>query len=131
MIVIDTHILIWLSLTPERITAPAQQAIADANSADGIIIADITLWEVAMLVQKGRVQIPTNCTTFLNLALQAYDIHVQPITPRIATRSTQLPQTINKDPTDRLIVATALAQNASLVTADRNLRADAAVVTIW
>ena len=131
MIAVDTHILIWDALTPERLSPAAVNALAAANQGDGIVIADISLWEIAMLIQKSRVQVAADCHTFLNLILQANRIHVRAITPRIAALSTQLPATVNADPADRLIVATARAEGVPLVTADQNLRKSDAIETVW
>ncbi len=131
MIVVDTHALIWDALTPNRLSPQAQAALALANQQDGILIADISLWEIAMLIQRGRIQIATDCHAFLNLLLQANKSRVMPISPQIAAQSMQLPVTINKDPADRLIVATALVENVPLLTADHNLRAAAPVKIIW
>ncbi len=131
MIAVDTHILIWDALSPSRLSSVAVDAIAEANQADGIVVADISLWEIAMLIQKGRLQVATECHIFLNLILQANQIHVHPITPQIAALSTQTLSSINADPADRLIVATALAADIPLVTADRNLRNSDEIKTIW
>ncbi len=59
MIVLDTHVIIQDALTPERLSKPAQAAIAQANQGDGMIICDISLWEIAMLLQKGRLRVDT------------------------------------------------------------------------
>lgn len=131
MIAVDTHILIWDALSPERLSSAAVDAITTANKTDGIIVADISLWEISMLIQKERVQVSADCLSFLNLIVQANQIHVRAITPRIATLSTLLLSTINADPADRLIVATALTEHVSLVTADKNLRNSDEIVTIW
>jgi len=131
MILLDTHVIIWDALAPSRLSLPVQQAIAQANQQDGILIADISLWEIAMLVQKGRVQIATDCQSFINLLLQANKTHLVPISPAIATQSVQLPALVNKDPADRLLVATALVEQAVLVTADHNLRQISAITTLW
>ena len=131
MILLDTHVLIWDALAPNRLSTQAQQAIVQANQQDGMLIADISLWEIAMLVQKGRIQVTTNCQSFINLLLQANKIRVIPISSQIATQAVQLPALINKDPADRLIVATALVEKAMLVTADSNLRSIQAITTLW
>lgn len=131
MIVVDTHALIWDALAPNRLSATAQRALSEANAGDGLLICDISLWEIAMFIQRGRVQVGVDCQSFINLILQANKTRVQPITPLIATLSVQLPAGINKDPADRLIVATALAENAPLLTADRPLRDANVVTTIW
>lgn len=131
MILLDTHVLIWDALTPARLSAPARQAIAEANQSDGILVCDISLWEIAMLVQKGRVQVDADCQAFINLILQANRTTVQAITPQIAALAVGLPPAINQDPADRLIVATALAEDVALVTADSNLQAAEMVSTLW
>lgn len=128
MALLDTHALIWLALDPKQLSSQAEQAITQAT---GLFIASISLWEIAMLVQKGRIQIDTTCDSFLNLALQAYDVQTLLITPQIATLSAQLPKEVNKDPADRLIVATAVIENIPLITADRNLRMADIVTIIW
>lgn len=130
MIVVDTHVLIWDALAPDRLSPTAREAIESANQTGGIIVADISLWEIAMLIQKERIQVQTDSQSFLNLVLQANRIDVRAISPQIAVLSTAL-STVNADPADRLIVATALAENAPLVTADRNLQNSEQVTTIW
>ncbi len=91
MIVLDTHIVIWDALQPERLSEPARQAIAQANQTDGYLLCDISLWEIAMLMQTGRLQVDIDPLSFINLLLQANRLRIQPITPAIAVQSTQLP----------------------------------------
>lgn len=131
MIVLDTHVIIWDALAPERLSEPARAAIAEANQGDGLIICDISLWEIAMLLHRGRLRVDTDPLSFINLVLQANKTRVQAITPHIATLSTQFPAEINKDPADRLIAATTLAENGTLLTANRNLQAAELVPTLW
>jgi len=131
MIVLDTHVIIWDALKPELLSDPARQAIDLANRQDGLIFCDISLWEIAMLIHKGRLQVEVEYPDFINLVLQANRYILHRITPTIAHRSTQLPVTINADPADRLIAATALVENAVLVTADKNLRKATTIPTLW
>lgn len=131
MIVLDTHVILWDALAPERLSEPARETIVQANQNDGLIICDISLWEIAMLLQKGRVQVDIDSLAFINLLLQANKSRVRPISPQIAVLAAQFPTEINKDPADRLIAATTLAENATLVTADRNLQAANLIPTLW
>jgi len=89
------------------------------------------LWEIAMLLQKGRVQVDVDSLAFINLVLQANNTLVRAISPQIAVLATQFPAAINKDPADRLIAATTVAENATLVTADRNLQNTSIIPTLW
>lgn len=131
MIVLDTHVIIWDALTPERLSDRAREAIVQANQSEGMIICDISLWEIAMLLQKGRVRVAVDTLTFINLLLQANKTIVPAITPQVAALAVQLPPEINQDPADRLITATTLAHQATLVTADRNLQAATLIPTLW
>ncbi len=131
MIVADTHIIIWDALKPNLLSQPARDAIAVANKGDGIIFCEISLWEIAMLIQKERLLVDVSYQSFIKLVLQANNYILQGITPQIAELSTLFPSTINKDPADRLIAATAVAKNAILITADRNLRQAESVNTLW
>lgn len=131
MILLDTHVIVWHALSPARISPRAQTAIAKANQGDGMMICDISLWKIAMLIQKGRIRVETDSLTFINLILQASRIIVQPITPQIATLSAQLPAPINQDPADRLIAATSIIKRVTLVTADRNLQTASQLSTLW
>ncbi|MCB0163659.1 MAG: type II toxin-antitoxin system VapC family toxin [Anaerolineae bacterium] len=131
MIVLDTHVILWDALTPERLSELARETIVQANESDGLIICDISLWEIARLLQKGRVQVNVDSQTFINLLLQANKSRVLAISPQIAVLAAQFPAEINKDPADRLIAATALVENATLITADRNLQAAGLIPTLW
>ena len=81
MILLDTHVIIWNALLPTQLSLRAQQAIALTNQQDGMMICDISLWEIAMLIEKGRIQVATDSQAFINLVLQVNKIIVQPITP--------------------------------------------------
>lgn len=131
MIVLDTHVLIWDALTPKKLSASARQAIGQADQQDGLIIADISLWEIAMLIEKKRVQVELGSQAFLNLILQVHKAIIQPITPEIAILAVQFPAEISKDPADRLIAATTLTKNATLITADKNMQNASLIPTLW
>jgi len=65
MIVVDTHIIIWKALKPEMLSPRAEKAISAANNSDGIIFCDISLWEIAMLMHKGRLNIDVEYLEFI------------------------------------------------------------------
>ena len=131
MIVLDTHVLIWDALQPEKISTKARKAINRANESGEIIVADISLWEIAMLLQKKRLQIDATFPEFIRLIRSANNYTIQMITTEIADLSVSLDTAVNLDPADRLICATALHRNLPLVTADSNLIQAKGIITIW
>lgn len=131
MIVVDTHVIIWDALKPELLSQQGSEAIARANQEGGILFCEISLWEIAMLMKKGRVQVDTGYRAFIELVIQSNKYIYQGITSEIAELSTQFPPTVNKDPADRIIAATAIIKNVPLVTADENLRRAETISTIW
>jgi len=131
VIVVDTHVVIWDALAPHKLSRIAKSAIKNANAEDGIVLADISLWEIGMLMEKGRISINESCQAFLSLLLEVNKCRLQPITVDIAVRATHSALTGLADPADRLIAATSLALDVPLVTADQCLRGHKGLKTIW
>jgi len=130
VILVDTHIVVWLALEPARISRRAKAVIDETRqSAQGIAISDISLLEIATLESKGRIALNATLETFLS-EVEARFI-VLPITGRICVRVLSLPAAYPNDPADRVIGATALVEGISLVTADDEIRRAKAVRTIW
>ncbi|HEY0720850.1 MAG TPA: type II toxin-antitoxin system VapC family toxin, partial [Gammaproteobacteria bacterium] len=121
MILLDTCVLIFDALTPERLSPAARDALVRGEADGKLACADISLWEIAMLVAKGRLDPGTDAATFCRLALDARGVQVLPITPEIAATSTQI-ELPHGDPADRLIAATAVTAGAVLLTCDEKLR---------
>jgi len=131
MIVVDTHIIIWNAVKPEMLSQKAEKAISEANDLDGIIFCEISLWEIAMLMHKGRFCIDIGYQEFIRLILESNKYVFYGITPEIAELSTDLFSVNNKDPADRIIAATSIIEKTRLVTADKKLRGSKKVATIW
>jgi PIN domain nuclease of toxin-antitoxin system len=131
MIVLDTHIIVWDALKPEMLSDKAKEAIFTANHEDGIIFCDISLWEIAMLIKRGKLHVERPYQEFISFVLDANNYLLWSITPEIAERSTQFSPAVTKDPADRIIAATAIIEHVKLVTADQNLRQASEIPTIW
>lgn len=131
MILLDTCAVIWDALDRQQLTEKAQNAINKADKFNALIISDISIWEIAMLVQKERIKIDTTASGFTNLYLQARNISVVQISPEIAELSVNFGPEITKDPADRIISATSIIHNAQLVTADQKLISSELVDTLW
>ncbi|MEM8867000.1 MAG: type II toxin-antitoxin system VapC family toxin [Verrucomicrobiota bacterium] len=124
---LDTHALVWALIEPERL-APDATALIEASQPEDIAISDMTLLEVALLAQKGRLNL--NETTESLLSEMAQLCRVLPINASIAAGVTKLalPQS---DPFDRTIVATAQYHQLPLITKDRHISESGCVKTIW
>lgn len=129
MILLDTCAIIWDGLGGGRLTTRAREAIEDPEG--GLMICDISIWEIAMLIGKGRLVVDETPSGLIGLLIRARDLHVQGITPEIAELSIDFGAEFNNDPADRLIAATSILMKAPIVTADRNLRRAAILDTIW
>jgi len=129
MILLDTHILIWAARDPSKLSKPAANAIRMAGESGGLAISAITLWELAWLATHGRLNFTGTVGDFIEKLSSRTAI--RPITPRIAVLASQLPPTYSRDPSDRLIGATALAEGFPLITKDRTIRDYKQIKTIW
>jgi PIN domain nuclease of toxin-antitoxin system len=129
MILLDTHALIWAARDPAKLSKPATDAIRMAGESGGLAVSAITLWELAWLATHGRLHFTGTVDDFIEKLSSRTAI--RPITPRIAVLASQLPATYSRDPSDRLIGATALAEGIALVTKDRTIRDCKQIKTIW
>jgi len=129
MILLDTHVVIWLAFQPDKLSKRAKEAIRAARLQGGLAIAGITLLELAWLAEKGRVETTLSVESFVRRC--ASKMTVLPITPKIAARAVSFPESYPQDPQDRLIGATALAEGIALVTHDRSIRKSGLVPIIW
>lgn len=92
--------------------------------------ADISLWEIAMLADRGRLRLPVDLTRFLDDLVTALKLDVVPIGAEIASLA-QASFATHADPADRLIAATALHLKAPLVTRDARLTENPNVNALW
>jgi len=131
LILLDTCVLVFDALAPERLSAKALQAIEEGEEQSALACCDISLWEIAMLVAKGRLDPGTEVLPFLNLVLTSRAVRTLPITPEIAQISAMDDLFVHHDPADRIIAATALYHEKPLLTCDEALRAVKGLKIIW
>lgn len=130
MILLDTHVVLWLVSEPERLSKNARTAIDEARQGgEGLAVSGFTLIELATLYGKGRIRLGMSLESFL-LEVEAQFV-VLPISARACARTLTLPASYPKDPADRVIGATALVEGMALVTADAVIRRARVVRTVW
>lgn len=115
MIVLDTHIwLWWIARDDRQLKRPWLEKITHA---DQVGVSAISCFEVAWLVRHDRIELPEPLERWFEKALAGSGITLMAITPEIARIAVQLPEH-HRDPQDRLIIATAVAHDARLISAD-------------
>ncbi|MBO0699171.1 MAG: type II toxin-antitoxin system VapC family toxin [Zavarzinella sp.] len=122
MIVLDTHTWVWWVHGDPNLPA-SHQAYIHAEQPNGVGISAISCWEVAKLVERGRLTLPGPIDVWLAQALGYPNVLLLPLSPEVAVESTRLPGAFHRDPADQIIVATARLYGCPLVTSDHNIRA--------
>ena len=132
MLVIDTHVLVWWAGATGDLSVKSRRSIDRTLKGQGeIIISSISAWEVAMLVQKGRLLLSMEVERWLEEVAAVDGVRFHPVDNEVAVKSASLPGKFHKDPADRMIVATARKLAVPLVTADEKILRYEHVKTIW
>jgi PIN domain nuclease of toxin-antitoxin system len=129
VILLDTHVVLWVAQVPELLSMSAEEAIRVERQRDGVGISDKTFWELAMMISYGRVRVKTSLLHFLRAIEERFTIF--PVTAEIAARAVSLSTKYPKDPADRIIGATALVHGLKLVTKDEEIGASGEVPVVW
>ena len=130
MILLDTHTWIW-SHSATKLLSDNVKNLIKKTQTDQRTIASISIWEFAMMVTKGRINVKIDPKRWLNNAIGNSGLRVIELTPEIAMESCNLPGSFHKDPADRIIVATARTYNLTLLTKDRKIIEYPHVKAIW
>ena len=131
MIVLDTQAWLWWVHDPSRLSRRALADIKKTEKTDGIRVSAISVWEIAVKTELGKLELPLEIHEWFRQASTYPNLIVEPLSAADAIASTQLPGSFHKDPADRIIIALARRHGVSLVTSDRLIRAYPHVKTIW
>ena len=129
MVMLDTHT--WLFWINDSIELLGKEALKLIKKETVLGVSIISCWEVGMLVNKHRITLNTDIQDWIDLALTYPKIELVDLSPQIAVLSTRLPGDFHGDPADRMIVASALKNNCSVITKDKQIQSWGHVKTIW
>ena len=120
MILLDTHVVIWLD-SGEPIKAAALDAIEAARSEGGVLVSPVSAWEIGTLVRKRRLSLAPDPLSWIRRFLSQSGVRSVELTIEAAALSASLPEPFHGDPADRLLVATARELGATLATRDKRI----------
>jgi PIN domain nuclease of toxin-antitoxin system len=130
MIVLDTHIWVWWVNGGAELST-AKRHILSSNQRNGLAVSIISCWEIAKLVEKGRLALALPVDEWIYQALAYPGICLLPLNPKIAVASTQLPKPFHNDPADQIITATAREMDCPLATDDEKILVYPHVKLAW
>ena len=130
MTLLDTHAWIWFLADSSRLSREAEAAIARETEDSSLLLSSISVWELFMLVKKGRLELSVEPAAFLTITHRDPRFSIVPVDEVIARRSVELPD-IHGDPADRMILATAVELGVPVVSRDSRLAEYGAARVIW
>lgn len=122
-LILDTHAWIWFVDGSPELSVSARRQIESIAAGGEILISSISVWEVGMLENRGRLRLTKAIWDWINDALSAPALRLVPLSAAIALESCFLPGRFHQDPADRFIVATARIEQATIVSRDRRILA--------
>ena len=127
---LDTHAWIWWVDQDARLGAKTIAVLDSLSRDQRPFLCDISLWEVAMLAERGRIELDLPLGEWLDAAAHPRSVQIVSITQRIAVAVASLPDSFHRDPADRLIVATSRALGIPVLSHDRLINRSR-LVTRW
>jgi PIN domain nuclease of toxin-antitoxin system len=130
VILLDTHVVVWMLTAPEKLSPVARNAILEARKSDeSIACSPISLYEIANAVRRRRLHIRSPIHEFIT-AIESRVV-LAPMTPDVAICAAGLPDPFHGDPMDRIIAATAMVGGYTLITHDDRIRKAGLCKTLW
>lgn len=105
----------------QTLSQQIKKTIEASAAQNSVFVSAISVWEIAMLVNKGKIVLNSPCLVWINSALSLPGITLIPLSPEIAVESCQLPGELHGGPADRILAATSIIEDLTLITRDRKL----------
>ena len=118
---LDTHVLVWWIDALHRLSTAQREVVASADAESPLLVSDISLWEVAMLQSLGRIRLGIPLRDWLDKAVAPPLVRRCGISPAIAAEVAGFPDSFQRDPADRILVATSRVLGATLLTRARRI----------
>jgi PIN domain nuclease of toxin-antitoxin system len=126
-ILLDTHAAIWAA--GNRLKADVTRAVDAAAECGELMLSPISAWEIGILARRGRISLTLTVEEYVRNLFSQPGVVMAALTPSIALAAATLQEKLITDPADRILIATAMAYGARLVTHDKRIRAYAKVAT--
>jgi PIN domain nuclease of toxin-antitoxin system len=127
---LDTHAWVWWIEQDPRLGDKAIAALDSLPADRRPFLCNISLWEVATLVERGRLTLDVPLREWLDAAAHPRSVRLLPLSPRIAAEIARLPDSFHRDPADRIIVSTSRVHQIPVLTHDDGIRRSR-LVTRW
>jgi PIN domain nuclease of toxin-antitoxin system len=130
-VVLDTHAWVWWISSPDELSKKAREAIDTAADSSTIYISSISVWEVSLLVMHKRIQLTMDVADWIARCEALPFLSFVPVDNLIALKANRLPDYTNRDPADRMIIATAIFLGGAVITKDRKILNYSHAVSKW
>lgn len=128
---LDTHTWIWWHMKPQNLSKKVISLIQDTKRYEELLISAISPWEFCKLIEKGKLGVTLSPMQWILDALDIAGLRLIPLSPLIAYKSTTLPELVSRDPADQIIIATAIEEDAIILTRDQKMQEYTHVHTLW
>ncbi len=120
-IVLDTCALIWWSLDPDRLSTAAKHCCNQMEKGKNGLVPSIAIWEIAIKIKNQKLDLGVDLNQYVAALKKSDVVTIVPINEDLWLESVKL-EWIHRDPADRIVVALASINQASIITADREIR---------
>jgi PIN domain nuclease of toxin-antitoxin system len=131
VVLLDTHTFVWWISNPQKLSKAARQKVDIAASQSTVHVSSISIWEIVLLVSRKRLQFSIDVEDWINRCELLPFLNFVPVDNHVAIKANRLPEPFHQDPADRMILATALILNATLVTRDEKILSYPHVESFW